>query len=448
MTEKVVVVGGVAAGPKAASRVKRLLPQAEVTLIDEDSLISYGGCGIPYYISGDVADESSLRSTSFHVLRDTNYFENYKGVRVRIETRALSVDRKAKNVLVEDLTTGAKEHLPYDKLVLATGSAPFVLPIRGNTLDGVYTISNLHKAIEIKERIAKGKVGRAVVIGGGAIGIEMAEALTDLWGVETTLVEWQDQLLPDVVEPVLAAMVCKHMQDNGVEVLLREQAVEFEGKDGAVVAVKTPSRTIETDLVIMAVGVRARSDLAEAAGLRVSEEGGIIVNKRMQTSDPDIYAAGDCVKVENLLTGKNFYAPFGSLANKEGRIAADNIAGIPTTFHGAVGSFIMKVFDSSLGAAGMSLKTALAEGYDADFSLTAPADRAHFYPSQQIIYCMMIFDRKTRKVLGVQAYGSMGDNVSARINTAAAYLTKGADIDDLPISRWPMHRRFHQLSIP
>lgn len=430
MTQKIVVVGGVAAGPKAACRAKRLMPQAEVTLIDQDTLISYGGCGIPYYISGDVADESALRSTSFHVLRDEAYFEKYKGVRTLTSTRALAIDRKAKTVKIENLQSGKIEDIAYDKLVLATGSQPYELPIPGADLDGVFTIANLHKAIEIKERIAKGKVGKAVVIGGGAIGIEMAEALTDLWGVETSLIEFREQLLPGVIDWSISAMLCAHMRESGVQVYLEESASEILGEGGGVTGVRTTKRTLEADMVIMAVGVRAKSELAREAGLRVSEMGGIIVNRRMQTSDPDIYAAGDCVKLPNLITGKYFYAPFGSLANKEGRVVGDNLAGIPTTFDGAVGSFIMKTFDICVGATGLSLEVAKAEGYDADFSLTAPADRAHFYPSQEIITCIMVFDRRTRKVLGVQACGPMNDNISARINASAAYLSTGADIDD------------------
>ncbi len=430
MDEKIVVIGGVAAGPKAACRVKRLLPNAEVTIIDKDSLISYGGCGIPYYVSGDVADESALRSTSFHVLRDEYYFDKYKGINTLTSTEVTGINRDKKSVEIKNLKDGSEETLNYDKLVLATGSSPRLLPIPGVKADGVFTISNLHQAIEIKDRIAKGKVGKAVVIGGGAIGIEMAEALTDLWGIETSLVEYMEQLLPRVVDWPMAAMLQKHLQDSGIDIYLEEGAVEIIENDGKAVGVRTDKRELEADLVIMAVGVMASSELAEKAGLRVSDSGGIIVNRRMQTSDPDIYAAGDCVKIANLVTGKNFYAPFGSLANKEGRVVGDNIAGIPTIFEGGVGSFIMKGFDVCIGATGLSLEMALAEGYDADFSLTAPADRAHFFPTQEIICCLMVFDKRTRKVLGVQAFGAMNDNVSARINAAAAYVTKGASIDE------------------
>ncbi len=427
---RIVVVGGVAAGPKAACRVKRLLPDAEVTLIDQDNLISYGGCGIPYYVSGDVADESALRSTSFHVVRDEYYFENFKGIKTLTSTEVLAIDRNKKTIEVRNGLTGIQQTIPYDTLMLATGSTPNTLPIPGVDLDGVFAVSNLHKAIAIKDRIAKGQVSKAVVIGGGAIGIEMAEAFTDLWGVDTTLIEFQRQLLPKIVDWPMAAVLCKHLRDKNVTVFLQEGAIEILGQDGKVTGVCTDKRTLEADLVIMATGVRPRSELALQAGLQVSKSGAIMVNRRMQTSDPAIYAAGDCVEIPHLLTGKSFYAPLGSLANREGRVAGDNMAGIPTTFPGGVGSFIMKAFDICIAATGLSLDVALAEGFDADISLTAPADRAHFFPTQGIVCCMMVFDRRTRKVLGLQAVGPMNDSISARIDAAAAYLSKGADIDD------------------
>ena len=431
--EKIVIVGGVAAGPKAACRVKRLMQDAEVTIIDEDSLISYGGCGIPYYVSGDVSDEAELRSTSFHMVRNESFFRDAKGVETLTRTRVLSIDRKKKVVQVEQVENGVKQEIGYDKLMLATGSRPFVLPIPGVDLDGVFTISNLHKAIEIKKRIAGGKVSRAVVIGGGAIGIEMAEALTDLWGVETTLIEFMNQVLPRIVDFPMAAMLVHHLREKGVTVHLGEGAAEILGMDGKVTGVRTAARTLDADLVIMAAGVRPRSELARDAGLQISPMGAIVVNERMQTSDPFIYAGGDCVEVRHLVSGKKFYAPLGSLANKEGRVAGDNMAGIPSVFKGAVGSFIMKAFDVCIGATGLSLDVAMAEGYDADVALTAPSDRAHFFPSEAIVVLQMVFDRRTRRVLGLQGFGPMGDGISARIDAAAALISTGATVDDFGI---------------
>ena len=430
MHNHIVIIGGVAAGPKTACRAKRLLPDARITIIEQDNLISYGGCGIPYFVSGDVSDEKELRSTSFHVVRDETFFRAAKGVEVLSNTRALAIDRQAKTVAVENVNTGRHDTLSYDKLVMATGSSPNRLNIPGADLKGVYTISDLHKAIVIKQELAAGKVGRAVVIGGGAIGIEMAEALGDLWGVETTIIEFMPQLLPRIVDWPLAAMLAKHLRDRGITVHTGEHAVKLAGDDtGRVRQVITGQRTIATDLVIMAVGVRARSELAQKAGLLVSPHG-IVVNNRLQTSDPDIYAAGDCIEISHLVTGKKSHAPMGSLANRQGRIVADNLAGIPSVFDGWVGSFIMKAFEVCIGGTGLSLAAAQAEGFDAAAALTAQSDRAHFFPSQAVIMLQMVFDRASRRVLGLQGFGPMNDSVLARLNAAAGLIAKGGTIED------------------
>jgi NADPH-dependent 2,4-dienoyl-CoA reductase/sulfur reductase-like enzyme/rhodanese-related sulfurtransferase len=429
--KKIVIVGAVAAGPKAACRLRRLMPDAEITLIDQDNLISYGGCGIPYYVSGDVSDDKELMSTSFHMLRDPYFFTEAKGLTVKIRTKALSIDRKGKKLNVEDLDSGEKYAIDYDKLVLATGSRPNIIPVEGNDLDGIFTISSLHKAIAIKERLARGEIGKAVIIGGGAIGIEMAEAFKDLWGVETSIVEFMPQVLPRIVDPVIAAMVENHLRENGVAVYTGEGAGRFEGDEkGRVTKVITNKRELEADIVVMSAGVRPRGELAAQAGIEVSPMGGIVVNHRMQTSDPDIYAAGDCVETENLITGKRAFAPLGSLANRQGRVVADNIAGLATTFDGVVGSFIMKVFDMAVGATGLSLEVARAEGFDAVGAMAVQSDRAHFFPTQALMFNHLVVDRQSRRVLGLQGVGSMGDGLLARINAAAALLGRRPDITD------------------
>ena len=431
MSEKIVVIGGVAAGPKAACRVKRLLPDAEVVVIDQDSLVSYGGCGIPYFVSGDVSDEKELRSTSFHVVRDEDFFSQAKGVTMLTRTRALAIERQAKTVRVEQLDTGETNELPYDKLVLATGSVPNRLQIPGADLEGVYVVNDMHRAIAIKNDLARGKVSKAVVIGGGAIGLEMAESLADLWGIETTVLEYMDQLLPRIVDPPFAAMLEKHLRDNNVTVYTGESATGLESNAaGRVCRVTTPKRSIDADLVIMSVGVRPRTDLAREAGLLVSPQGGIVVNNRMQTSDPVVYAAGDCVEISNQVSGMKNNAPMGSLANRQGRVVADNIAGIPSQFEGWVGSFIMKAFECCIGGTGLSCMSAKGLGYDAAVAITAQSDRAHFFPTQAVILLQMVFDKTSRKVLGLQGFGPMNDSVLARINGAAGLIAKGAYIED------------------
>ncbi len=432
MQERIVIIGGVAAGPKTACRAKRLMPDAKITIIDQDTYISYGGCGIPYYVAGDVADEKELRNTSFHVTRDEKFFLNSKGVDVRTATTATRIDRKNKIVYLQEVGSDAVDEIPYDKLVLTTGSRPNILPIPGADAKGVYTATDLHKAIAIKEDLAKGKVGRAVVIGGGAIGVEMAEAFADLWGIETTILEFMPQVLPRLVDKHFAAMLEKHLRDKGVNVLINESAQKIEtDENGRVCRVVTANRSIETDIVVMSVGVRPRSELAVEAGLLVATQGGIVVNERLQTSDPDIYAAGDCVDIAHLVSGKRSMAPMGSLANREGRVVGDNLAGIPSTFKGWIGTFVLKAFDLCIAATGLTLEAALAEGFKADAVITAQSDRAHFFPTQAVIPLQMVFDQTTRKVLGVQGIGpSENDAVLARIDTAAALIGKGGTITD------------------
>ena len=431
MGRNIVIIGGVAAGPKAACRLKRILTDANVTIIDQDSLISYGGCGIPYYVSGDVSDEKELRSTSFHMVRDVDFFHRAKGVTVRSLTRATAINRESKSVTVESVETGVVEELPYDQLLIATGSKPVVLPIPGRDADGVFTVSDLHKAIAIKKRLATGQVGKAVVIGGGAIGIEMAEAFSDLWGIETALVEFLPHILPGAVDEQTARIMEKSLQDNGVSVYTSEGAEEILTENGKVTGVRTAQRTLAADLVVMAAGVRPRSELAKAAGLQVGARGGISVNNRMQTSDPDIYAAGDCVEITHLVTGKKMIMPLGSLANREGRVAADNMAGIPSEFKGAVGSFIVKAFDTAVASVGLTLKAAKAEGFDAAIAWSSPMDRAHFYPEHGLLNLGLVFDKRTRKVLGLQGAGPANDALSVRIDAVAVAITSGATVDDL-----------------
>lgn len=429
---RVVIIGAVALGPKVACRLKRLRPDADVVMIDQDRFISYGGCGIPYFISGDVSDLKELMSTSFHMERTPAFFREAKGVEVRTRTRALAIDRKGKTVLVRDLETGAEEALPYDRLVLATGSRPNRLPIPGADLPGVHGVSDPQSAQAVKDRIAQGKVDQAVVIGAGAIGCEMAEALGDMWGIETTVVEMAPQVLPGVLDAELARMVQKHMEEKGIAIHLAEgvRAIVREDEDGPM-RVETTSRSIETDLVIVSVGVRPNGELATEAGLVTSPRGTILVNQRLQTSDPAIYAGGDCIEVNHLVTGKPVFFPQGSLANRQGRIIGTNLAGGFATFEGVVGSFTLKIFDLAVASTGLNIRAALAEGFDAVAATVVQADRAHFYPTQDLMTLQLVVDRKTRRILGAQGVGANGDAVTGRIDVVAGMLPNRPLVSDL-----------------
>ncbi|MFP4285346.1 MAG: FAD-dependent oxidoreductase [Desulfovermiculus sp.] len=432
MGKKIVIIGAVALGPKVASRVKRLMPDAQVTLVDRDDLISYGGCGIPYYIGGDVADVEGLYSTSSHAVRDNQFFKDCKRVDVLTHTEARAIDRRAKKVRVLNLQTQQEQELEYDHLVLATGGSPVVPPLPGADLPGVFVVSNLHQAQAIKDRVAKGKVEQAVVIGGGAIGLEMAEALADLWGVKTSIVEMMDHVLPMSFDQDMAGLVQNHIQDNEVQVRCAERVKSIAGSPGTgVQAVETDQGTIPCDLVILAVGVRPNSRLARNAGLATGAFGGIIVDQRMQTSDPSIFAGGDCVEITNLVSGHRMPLYLGSLANRQGRIIGTNLAGGSASFPGAVGNFCLKMFDIGVASAGLTTAAARRAGFDPVASVVVQSDRAHFYPANQLMYLRLIADRNTRRILGVQAVGGQGDAVKARVDAVAAAMHSRATVADI-----------------
>lgn len=430
MSQNIVIIGSVAVGPKAACRIRRLDPDANITMVDKDRYISYGGCGIPYYVGGDVSELKSLYSTSAHVVRDPLFFKNAKGVDARIETEAVAIDRKAKIVQLRHCVDGTTETIPYDKLVIATGAQPVVPPIPGVDLPGVSVVATPHHAEAIKNMIAGGQVEKAVVVGGGAIGLEMAEALTDLWGVETTLVEMMDQVLPGPLGHDMALIVKKHLEEKGVRVLVSEQVTRILGdSETGVTGVEAGTSRIPCDLVIMSVGARPNTALAREAGIELGARGGIVVDHLMRTSDPDIYAGGDCVEILHSISGERVHMPLGSLANRQGRVIGTNIAGGRATFPGTSGSFCIKVFDQAAATAGLTFSQAESAGFDPVQVVVAQADRAHFYPTQEMMCMKLIADRHTRRVLGVEAVGGNGDAVKARVDAVAAVLPFAATLD-------------------
>jgi NADPH-dependent 2,4-dienoyl-CoA reductase/sulfur reductase-like enzyme/rhodanese-related sulfurtransferase len=427
----VVIIGAVALGPKTACRIKRLNPEVKVTMIDRDSIVSYGGCGIPYYISGDVSEATQLQTTSFHMVRDAKFFRSAKDVEVLTRTEAVTINREQKTVLVRNLDNDLESELPYDKLVLATGSTPHRINIPGLEHDNVFTVATIHDATRIKELIATGKVSKPVVIGGGAIGLEMVEALGDLWGLDTTLIEVQEQLLPGLISPNLAKMVKHHLMEKGIEnVFLKECVQEFGGED-RVEWVRTDKRTIEADLVVMAVGVRPSATLAKNAGLSVTKGGAIKVNKQFQTSDPDIYAGGDCIENLHLVTGQPVYFPSGSLANRHGRMIGSNVLGAAEEFPGVVTTFILKMFDLAIAATGISLSRARQAGYDVFSTFVVQGDRAHFFPGMDLMYLEMVVEKENGRVLGVQGISENGDALSARINAIGTLLRQKTFVTDI-----------------
>ncbi len=422
MGQNVLVIGGVALGPKAACRCKRLDPNANVTLIDENTFISYGGCGIPFYLSGEINNLDDLRSTPYHTVRDASFFKDLKGINVRIQTRALAINRNTKTVLIKDLVSGEEENLPYNKLVLATGAKPRELPVKGKDLQGVYALTRLEPAHEIRKACEKGEVTDAVIIGGGFIGLECAVSLAEMWGVNVSVVEMQEHLLPGALSPTLARMAEKDCADGKVNVFTSEKVLRLEGEDDKVCRVITDKRTIEAQVVIVATGFVPNGQLAKDAGLAVNAAGAIEVNKHMQTSDPNIYAGGDCVSVRNLITQKMGYIPLGSMANRQGRVIGTNIAGGHASFLGYVGSWGVKLFGLSFCGTGLTEAQAIAAGFDALAVNIEQLDRAHFYPEKNMMGLEMVVERGTRRVLGMQGVCSSADALKARIDAVAAAL--------------------------
>lgn len=431
MSLHVVVVGGVALGPKAACRFKRLMPEGSVTLIDQSSRISYGGCGIPFYVSGEVAGVEDLMSTPYGAVRDKAFFHQVKGVHAITRTRVLSVDRAGKTVRLEDLDTSEVRDLSYDRLVLATGSKSKMPPIPGVDLAGITAATTIDEAERIKNAVTKGEVNAAVVVGGGFIGLEMAVALADLWGIPVSVIETAPHILPATLSPILAAMAEKDLQDNGVSVHTSEKIMRFEGEAGLVKQVVTDKRAIDADIVIMATGISPESVLAKDAGLEVTDSGLIVVDEYLRTSDPHIYSGGDVAAVKNRVTGKNGWFPLGSQANRQGRIIGTNLAGGNARFPGAVGAWGIKLFSLSAAGSGLTLEAAKNAGLDAMSVHVAQMDKAHFYPEHALMALDLVVEKGTRRVLGIQGVCEAGDSLVARINAVTPIIASHGTVEDV-----------------
>lgn len=422
MPKNVLVIGGVALGPKAACRFKRLEPESKVTLIDQGAIISYGGCGIPYFVGGDVEKVEGLRATSAGVIRTPEFFHDLRDVDVQLGTRALKINRREKTVTVEDVATGQTRDIAYDKLVIATGSTPRVPPIPGHDLENVTTVTCIEAAQAVQQRCAARSISSAVIVGAGFIGLEMAVALADQWGIKTTVIELLPQVLPAQISPNLAHMAQHDLEELGITVLTGEQVKELRGEDGKVRQVVTDKCVIDADEVIFSVGVSPNSQIAADAGLDCHPRGGIIVDKHMRTNDPDIYAGGDCVVVPNLITGQPAYLPMGSMANRQGRVIGTNLAGGDSTFDGVVGSWCVKLYKMSACGTGLTLRQAIQAGFDAAGVPMEQLDKAHFYPEKSMMTIEVVVDKPSRRVLGVQGFCSDGIALKARIDAVAAML--------------------------
>ncbi len=415
---RVIVVGGVAGGMSAAARLRRLDEAAEIVVFERDDYVSFANCGLPYHIGGDIETREALLLQTPQSLSDSLNLD------VRVGHEVTSIDRVAHTVTVRDLA-GTSVTEAYDTLVLATGATPLRPALEGIGHPRIRTLRNIPDMDAILE-IIDGGVRSAVVVGGGYIGLEMVEALHQR-GIEVTLVESTDQVMT-VLDREMAIHLEHHLINNGVRVLLSSRATGFSDDDGRVI-VHLDDEDITSDLVILAVGVRPESSLARAAGLELSERGAVIVDHHMRTSDPDVYAVGDSVQVTDTVTGEAVVVPLAGPANRQGRIAADNIAGRPTKYTTTQGTGIVKLFQLTAGMTGATERTLSRLGRPFLKVHVHPNGHASYYPGTFAMHLKVLFDPESGLLLGAQAVGV--DGVDKRIDVMAVAIRAGMTIEDL-----------------
>ena len=417
---KLLIIGGVAGGASAAARSRRLSEDAQIVVFERGPDVSFANCGLPYYLGGDIAEREKLLVTTPERLRDRFKLD------VRPRSSVEAIDRMRKQIRVRDLASGREYEESYDKLILAPGAAPLRPPIPGIDLPGIFTLRNLQDVDRIKGRVDKG-VKQVVVVGAGFIGLELVENFVKC-GIATTVVELQDQVLPpfdkEMTTPIVETLVA-----NGVTVLLGQSADGFEqASDGLVVRLKSGQR-LPAQLVILGVGVRPENKLAVDAGLEVGPRGGIRVNDHLQTSDPNIYAVGDAIEVKDVVSGDPTQVPLAGPANRQGRIAADNVFGRSVTYRGTLGTAIVGVFERTAAITGASEKALRRASRPFRKVYVHPAHHAGYYPGAEPMTLKILFTPDTGKLLGVQAVGGVG--VDKRIDVLSVAIQAGMTVFDL-----------------
>ncbi|MDX9881627.1 MAG: FAD-dependent oxidoreductase [Prolixibacteraceae bacterium] len=402
--KRIIVIGGSAAGPKAASKARRMDENAEITIYQKASDLSMASCGYPYYIGGFFDDRDQLLCSPAGVVRDSRFFWNAKKITTKVNTEVTTIDRKNKRIEFKNLLSGETGTTEYDKLIIATGATPRKPPIPGVDLEGITSLQSLADADYLRKIKDEGIIKKAVVIGGGLIGIETCEAL-HLAGVEITIVELLPQLLT-FLDKQMARLVEGYVQSKA-NVILENGVAAFIGENGKLTAVKLQNGTeIPCELAVVAIGVIPNTKLAREIGLNTGKTGGIVVNKHMQTDDPDIYAVGDCIEIPNLITGTPVHAPYGDLANLQGRVAGENaVSGNVATFPGTIQTGICKVFDYGVGATGLSEQNARRMGINnIETVFNASLDKPGFMQGKLLI-TKLVVDKKERTILGAQVIG-------------------------------------------
>lgn len=415
----IVVIGGVAGGTTAAAKARRNAPQASIKIFEKGKDISYAGCGLPYYIG-----DPSMYIKSI-VPRDSDYFKRRYGIDVYTRHNVLAIDPQQKKVSVQNLETGEIFQERYDKLIISTGAKPFIPQIDGIDPKNVFALRNVANADAIRDYIEINKPEKALIVGTGFIGIELAENLKAR-GMSVTFVEMVGQVMPALDED-MALHLESYLRENGFEIILNDTVSAFEGSPVNSARLRS-GKMLETDLVILATGVKPEVELAANAGIELGPTGAIKVSKRMETSINDIYACGDCAESYSAITGRPIYRPLGTTANKTGRVAGDRATGGNTEFGGILGTSIFKVLDKTVAQTGLTEKEALREGFEVVVSNDVKPNRPQYMGSTDLII-KAVADRKTGRVLGVQIIGGQG--VDKRIDVFATAIFLGARYDQL-----------------
>ena len=413
---RTVIIGGVAGGATAAARLRRLREQDEIIILERGHHISFANCGLPYFIGGEIKDERML------TLQTPQSFKARFNIDVRVRNESVAVKPDKHIVVVRELDNNAEYELSYDKLILSPGAEPIKPPIEGVDLPHVFTLRNIPDTMKIKSYIEAENPKKAVVVGGGYIGVEMAENLVKA-GLEVSIVELADHLIAPL-DGDMAADVHSYLRDKGISLYLGNGVTKITENE-----VFLQNGSISADMVILSVGVRPETSLAKKCGIELNQRGSIIVNKHMQTNFPDIYAVGDAIEVADLVTGEPSFIPLAGPANKQGRIAADNIAGIPSEYNGTQGSAIIKLFDMTIASTGLNEKRAKAMGIDFDKTYTFSASHASYYPGAKNMSVKILWDKQTLRLIGAQIVGF--DGVDKRMDVLATAIRFGAKVTDL-----------------
>lgn len=419
MAKRVIVIGGVAAGMSAAAKARRSDPGLEIVAYERSGYVSYGSCGFPYAIKGEIARVEDV------VVRTPERFAK-QGITALVRHEVLEIDPAGGTVLVRNLNNGAEFRDRWDALVLTTGGAASRPPFPGVNLPGIFTLRTVEDALAIQQWIREHRPTRGVIIGGGYIGLEMAEAL-DAHGIQLTVVERLPQVLPNL-DPEMASHVQAELARQSVEVRL-DQPVEGFGGDERVREVVAGGQRIPAEIVILAVGVKPNVELARAAGIALGPTGAVAVDDHQRTNLPGIWAAGDVAEALHRVTGRPAWVPLGTTANKQGRVAGENVAGGDARFPGIVGTAVVKVFDLEAASSGLSEARARVGGYEVETVSATANSRAHYMPGHQPIHVKLVYESGSRRLLGGQLVGVEG--VAKRIDIIAAALHQGWTVDEL-----------------